>query len=393
MVTQHNVFSSSLIGVLMLGLLGCGCLLPSTPNPNTLPKGYADVHAAAEALRHSGAYRAAVAQYERAFKIRPRPAAHTQVMDVSFVARFKYRIAFCYAKVADTEGEVSFYHHAEAAVKASYETATVRSDQAQILYLWGYILFKQARYAEARPKFEAVLALSMQNGFRDALAQDALSALEKTYLALGDTGATPVAWTQLQALLKTALQRGVRHHSLEDALYMLGDTYLKIGDASTARQIFAELEARIEIFLQRGHHDRHIEDALYVLADTYLEIGDTANARRVLGRLAAVFEMPLQREVYDEHLVHTLYFLGDTYLEIGDTTAAARIFARLETRLETALQRGVRNHHLATFLSFLVNAYLEIGDTAAAQRIFTQMQVHFPNAAYTATVERFLQKL
>ena len=120
-------------------------------------------------------------------------------------------------------------------------TAILQSDQIDILYLWGYILFKQGRYAEARAKYEALLEIDLQRGFRYRYFEDTLSNLEKTYSELGEEAAVPQAFRQLEELLEKALQDRVSARSLEDALSNLGHAYLKLGDKAAARRVFAKL--------------------------------------------------------------------------------------------------------------------------------------------------------
>ena len=104
MYIRVKVFSRCLVGVLALGLIGYGCLFPSTPN--TVSNLYVELYSEADYLQYIGEYRRAVEKYEQAFKIRPRP---TKIIDVRFPALFTYSIAFCYAKLAEAEGDISLY--------------------------------------------------------------------------------------------------------------------------------------------------------------------------------------------------------------------------------------------------------------------------------------------
>ena len=320
-----KVLCRSVIGVFTMGLLGCGCLFPY--KPNTLMNQYIDLYAEAQSLRYDDEYRAAVEKYEQAFKIRPR---HRKVIDVSYIPQFKYCIAFCYAKLAETEADVSFYIKAEAAVKESYQTATLQSDQADILYLWGYILFKQAKYVEARAKYEELLEISLQRGFHDRFRfESTMSNLEKTYLELGDEVAVPRAFRQLAERLERALQNRVSDPLLEDAFSKLGKVYLERGDEAAARRTFGQLEALLEIPLQSGISDRFLSHALYVLGGGYVELGDEVAARRIFERVELLLERSLQSGTRDVELAHDLYMLGEGYLELGDEVAARWVYRQL----------------------------------------------------------------
>ncbi len=297
-----KVFSRSVVGVLTLGLLGCGCLFSSTPN--TLQNLYVDLHSEAEDLRYDGKYRAAVKKYEQAFKIRPR---HRRVIDVSYLALFKYRIAFCYAKLAEMEADVSLYIKAEDAVKESYQTAILESDQADILYLWGYILFKQARYEEARAKYEEAIEIFLQQ-HKGHYPTGELYALGKVYLALGDEAAA----RQICAQLETHID------DIGDGImYGLGKAYMALGDEAAARWVFAQLEVR----------DYVRYDIMYRLGQAYMELGDETAARRVFAQLEAQIDAALQSGF--PYIADELYRLGQAYMEWGDEVAALRTFAQL----------------------------------------------------------------
>ena len=277
-----KVFGIGIICILAVGLLGC--------RPNL----YTDT-SDAEHLRYIGKYREALVKYEQALKKFSQFPVDTQVVNVSFPTLLKYGIAFCYAKLAETEGNVSLYIKAETAAKESYETAIVRSDQADTLYLWGYILFKQARYEEAREKFEVLIGTPLPNDYRGDFTADVLYVLGKVYLGLDDEPAARRVFTQLENRIETAEQRvPVNVQRLEflavhyEILVALGQVYLELGDASAARRVFAQLENRIETALQ--------SEWLYVnakiviaLGKMYLELGDASAARRVFTQLLEHF--------------------------------------------------------------------------------------------------------
>ena len=433
-----KVFIGSVIGVFTIGLLGCGCLFPSTPS-NTLTNLYIDLHTEAEFLRYDGKYREAIEKYEHAFKIRPRPAVDAKVIDVSFLPLFKYRIAFCYAKLAEAEGKASLYIKAEEMVQESYQTARRRSDQIGILYLWGYILFKQTRYEEARAKYEALLDLSLENRFYESGTKDALHAHRITSLELGEEAATPRAFGQLQERFQMSLQNKVRDRFLEDALYRLGGIHSELGDTGAARRVFGQLEELLETSVQREVHDLNHESFSYVhyLGDAYLELGDEDAARRMFGRFEEILETSVQREGHDlnhesfwdfyylaqsylelgdkaaalrvfrrfeerfetslqlktdDSLAYVLSTLGDAYLELGDKAAALRIFRRFEEVLKISLQRGTRKRGLDYDWYKLGRAYVELGEEAAARQVFVQLLEHFPDSLFKPKAERFLEK-
>ena len=285
-------FIRSIVGVLTVGLLGCGCFFSSplaTPHNQSPsrdlynPNPYLDLSKAWE-LQYKGEYKKAIAKYEQALKKLPRFPDETKVINVNFPAFLKYQIAFCYTKLAEAEGDVALYSKAEAAAQESYQTAIVASDQADALYFWGYILFKQARYEEARAKFEALLETLQQNEDDDDFTLDALFGLGKVYLGLGDETAAQRVLAQLEA----RLERMEGFHT-DQPFYGLGKIYLQLGDETAAQRIFAQLEARLETTLQEyGTHFHGVifyEQTLYELGKIYLGLGNTAAAQSAFAQL------------------------------------------------------------------------------------------------------------
>ena len=264
------------------------------------------------------------------FKIRPRS---TKVIDVRFPALLKYRIAFCYAKSAEVDNDFSLYTKAEVAVLESYQTAVLLHHKARILYLWGYILFKQGRYEEAIAKFEAI---------------------------------TP---------------RGIRVPLIWDSLYAIGKAYSGLGDDTAAQRAFNRLETKIDTFLRNGGWSPVVGgDRLYALGKAYMELNNKVDARRVFTML----ETQIEGIKFD-----TLHALGKTFMELNDEAAALRIFARIEGGIERSLQQGFPR--VENDLYTLGKAYLELGDDTAAQRAFAQLLEHYPDSSHKAEVERLLE--
>ncbi|MDE0688037.1 MAG: DUF2225 domain-containing protein [Candidatus Poribacteria bacterium] len=324
-----RILIGSVVGVLTVGLSGCGCLYPFTPQSPNL---YADVYKAND-LRYSRKYTESIAEYEQALKKLPRSPTDTKVMNVSFPTFLKYHIAFCYAKLAEANGDVSLYVKAETAVRESYETAVLPPDQADVLYLWGYILFKQGRYTEALSKFEQLIDVAPQSGFRGRFLEDALYALGKTYLELGDAAAAG----QILAQLETMIHGTDSYFYTAGVMCALGKTYLELGDESAARRVFAQLAELLKITVE-GNHLGWDADGIYAkipydLGKAYLELGEEATAQRIFSQLEVLLKIALQREYVgpdaEEIYAEVVYGLGKVYLELGEEAAAQRMFAML----------------------------------------------------------------
>jgi len=224
-------------------------------------------------------------------------------------------------------------------------------DQADVLYLWGYVLFKQGRYAEALSKFEELIDAAPQSGFRGRV--------------------------------------------LEEALYALGKTSLELGDATAAGQIFAQLEAMV------NEADSYFDTAgvICALGKGYLRVGDESAARRVFAQLEGLIEMDLQDDFlgWDAEGIFAKipYDLGKAYLELGDESAARRVFPQLEILLKRALQGGFvgpdAEKIYAEVLYGLGKAYLELGEESAARRMFAMLLEYYSDSPHKTEVERLLE--
>ena len=380
-----KVFNRCIVGVITLGMLGCGCLFPSTPN--TVSNLYVELYSEANNLKHIGEYRAAVEKYEQAFQIRPRPI---KVIDVRFPALLKYHIAFCYTKLAEAEGDAPLYTEAEAAIRESYQTVILPDHQAHILYLWGYILFKQERYEEASAKFKSISVPRWhQYGDSVRLMWDGLYALGKSYIELNDETAARQAFRQLDSQIDAFLQDdGWPPVVGSDILYALGKAYLELGDEAAARRVFTMREAQFYTDPEENHLHTG-DEILYAFGKAYLELGDEAAARLTftqLEELIKTYPHPWYPYVRKE----VLYGLGKAYLELGDEAAARRVFAQLEELIKVYLQDGWP--YVGTEVLYgLGKAYLELGDEAAARLAFTKLLKHYPNTSYKAEVKRLLE--
>ena len=294
---KMKVFSRSIVGVLMIGLLGCGGLFSSAPSTsNVLPDPHLDLYEA-EDLRYDGKYREAIAQYEKVFKRLPRSPFDAEGIDTKFLPKFKYGLAFCYTKLAEVEDDIFLYNKAEAAVKESYQTATHGSDRAAALHLWGYILFRQARYVQACVKFERVVEEYPQYRSDGRALQPAMYVLGEAYLELGDKASAREAFSEFRKRLEIDLAEGSQHIDYE-LVYALGEVYLELGDKTAAGWAFRQVEARVAADLQEGYAFLPFDNDLYGLGKVYLELGDEVSARRTFTLLLKYYpDSPHKPEV------------------------------------------------------------------------------------------------
>lgn len=102
-------------------------------------------------------YADAIAKYEEALAESQKPLVKTEVIDPDFSTLASYKIAFCYTQLAEQTGDQAKYDDALRIVEPLYAKATVPKHRELITFLWGYVLFKQQKFAEAEPKFREVI--------------------------------------------------------------------------------------------------------------------------------------------------------------------------------------------------------------------------------------------
>ncbi|MCD6508683.1 tetratricopeptide repeat protein [Candidatus Poribacteria bacterium] len=112
----------------------------------------------AEQLLSEGKYEDAITKYNEALGESKKWGVNTEVIDKDFDSLAKYKIAFCYAKLGDTTGDLTYYDKALKYIKEVYAKAIVPKHKEAVTFLWGHVLFKMERYEEAEPKFRELIA-------------------------------------------------------------------------------------------------------------------------------------------------------------------------------------------------------------------------------------------
>lgn len=248
----------------------------------------------AEQLLQEGRYEEAIAKYNEALKEAGKWGVKTEVIDKDFDSLAKYKIAFCYAKLGEQTGDLTYYEKGLDYIKEVYAKAIVPKHKEAVTFLWGHVLHKMERYEEAEPKFRELIA-----NFPDSIY-------------------------------------------VENALYALGLLNYKLKKFEEARKAFREI-------VDNYPNSKFRDDAQYRIAQSYLEEGNFEMAFQEFDKITPE-EFPTQKELipearykaayclsqlgrYDEALSRYAQFVTD-YPEHRYVTAAyfdmGRIYAKMK---------------------------------------------------------------
>ena len=107
----------------------------------------------AEDLYGQADYEGAIAKYNEALAKSTKRDVKTEVIAKDFTTLVNYKIAVCYARLAEQSGDVNHYDTAIEYIKKVAPTATIPKHQEGLTYLWGHILYRTEQFKLAEPKF------------------------------------------------------------------------------------------------------------------------------------------------------------------------------------------------------------------------------------------------
>ena len=102
-----------------------------------------------------GQYEEAIVLFEHALEEAPR-SDETKPFDRAWLVRAKYELAFCSFRLAE-QGDAALYAKTENILQVIDLQAKGLTIREEIIDLWGHLLVKQGRYAEASLKFEELI--------------------------------------------------------------------------------------------------------------------------------------------------------------------------------------------------------------------------------------------
>jgi tetratricopeptide (TPR) repeat protein len=249
----------------------------------------------AEQLMSEGKYEEAITKYSEALEESKKWGVKTEVIDRDFDSLAKYKIAFCYAKMAEDTGDLTYYEKALDYIKEVYGKAIVPKHKEAVTFLWGHVLFKMERYEEAEPKFRELIA-NFPNSIR----------VENAWYAIGVLNYQLKNFEEARKAFRVIVDEYPHSKFRDDAQYRIAESYRVEKNWEMAYQEFDKITP--EMFPTQKHL---IPEARYKAAYCLMQLGRDDEA---LSRYAQfVTEYP------DNRYITAAYFdMGTIYTRQKD---------------------------------------------------------------------------
>ena len=126
------------------GIIGGLALVLALLSPYVLgsSKKVGQLFEAAETLYENSDYEDAIAKYKEALKESKKLFARTETIDEDFTALVNFKIVMSYVKLAERSKDRNYYEKALEYIEQAGSTGTFTGHQENLIYLWGYILYK-----------------------------------------------------------------------------------------------------------------------------------------------------------------------------------------------------------------------------------------------------------
>jgi len=160
-------------------------------------------------------YADAIGKYEESLAESQKPFVKTEVIDPDFPTLANYKIAFCYTQLAEQTGDLSKYDDALRIVEPLYAKATVPKHRELITFLWGYVLFKQQKFAEAEPKFREVI-----ENFPNSIY------LENAWYSIAQLNYQLKEYDKARSAYKALLDNFPNSEFRDDSQHLIGQSFL-----------------------------------------------------------------------------------------------------------------------------------------------------------------------
>ena len=142
------------------GIIGGLALVLALLSPYVLgsSKKVGQLFEAAEKLYENSDYEAAIAKYEEALKESSKLLARTETIDKDFTTLVNFKIAMSYVKLAEQSNNTN-YHYEKALeyIEQTISSETFAGYQEDLMYLWGYILYKTEQIELAVEKLRQLI--------------------------------------------------------------------------------------------------------------------------------------------------------------------------------------------------------------------------------------------
>ena len=189
-----------------------------------------ELYGNAQTLYKNEDYEGAIEKYEASLEAAKKWSVKTEVIDRDFNTLANYKIAVCYAKIAEQTGDITYYDRSLEIIETIAQQATVPKHREGITYLWGHILYQTDQYELAEPKFRTLIENFPDSRF-----------VENAWYAIGRLNYKLQEFDKARRAFKEILNNFPHSEYKDDAQQLIAQSFLKEENYSQAVVEFDKL--------------------------------------------------------------------------------------------------------------------------------------------------------
>ena len=340
----------------ILGIIGGLALVVALLSPFMMgsSKKVEQLYNSAEDLYGQADYEGAIAKYTEALEESTKRGVKTEVIDKDFPTLANFRIAVCYARLAEQSGDVNHYDTAIEYIEKVAPTATIPKHQEGLTYLWGHILFRTEQFELAEPKF-----MQLIENFPNSLS------VENAWYAIGQLNYKLQNYEDSRQAFKSILDGFPNSDFKDDAQYFIAQSFLNESNYEQSYQEFDKIATE-----EYKNYPELQAEAMYKAAFSLNQLGRDDEA---IGRYTNfITQFPESQ------------YVTAAYFDQGAIYARQKDYDNARVNYELALQNTADRGLQAEIQSAIGLTYYDQGDYENAIVAYSLLLEQYPESEFIA---------
>ena len=340
----------------ILGIIGGLALVVALLSPFMMgsSKKVEQLYNSAEDLYGQADYEGAIAKYTEALEESTKRGVKTEVIDKDFPTLANFRIAVCYARLAEQSGDVNHYDTAIEYIEKVAPTATIPKHQEGLTYLWGHILFRTEQFELAEPKF-----MQLIENFPNSLS------VENAWYAIGQLNYKLQDYEDSRQAFKSILDGFPNSDFKDDAQYFIAQSFLNESNYEQSYQEFDKIATE-----EYKNYPELQAEAMYKAAFSLNQLGRDDEA---IGRYTNfITQFPESQ------------YVTAAYFDQGAIYARQKDYDNARVNYELALQNTADRGLQAEIQSAIGLTYYDQGDYENAVVAYNLLLEQYPESEFIA---------
>ncbi|MDE0399414.1 MAG: tetratricopeptide repeat protein [Candidatus Poribacteria bacterium] len=340
----------------ILGIIGGLALVVALLSPFMMgsSKKVEQLYNSAEDLYGQADYEGAIAKYTEALEESTKRGVKTEVIDKDFPTLANFRIAVCYARLAEQSGDVNHYDTAIGYIEKVAPTATIPKHQEGLTYLWGHILFRTEQFELAEPKF-----MQLIENFPNSLS------VENAWYAIGQLNYKLQDYEDSRQAFKSILDGFPNSDFKDDAQYFIAQSFLNESNYEQSYQEFDKIATE-----EYKNYPELQAEAMYKAAFSLNQLGRDDEA---IGRYTNfITQFPESQ------------YVTAAYFDQGAIYARQKDYDNARVNYELALQNTADRGLQAEIQSAIGLTYYDQGDYENAIVAYSLLLEQYPESEFIA---------